>query len=430
MKININNLLILSKSVTFKNTLLTIISVGINGLLGAAFFILVARFLGPEDFGLFSVVIATTALIADIADFGTNTGIVRFVPYYLKIKSDDAYRLLKLSLEIKGLIWLTILILGLFSAPTISKIVFNKPELTFPLQMGLLGVGGAMFFSFTQSTLQAFEKYKYWSAINITANFFRLVIVIVLIFSNFADLNSSLFIYLVLPFFGFMIGLYFLPIKNILASNKETRMFKNLRAFNFSVGIFTVIAAVSGRLDTYIAARVLKIEEVGIYGAAVQLNSFILQIIGAIGVVVAPKIASFDTFGKMLSYFKKLQLMVCLLAFGLLLGSPLALIFIPWFYGDSYQALPLIFLIYFFGMLIYLMSVPIHTVIFYYYSRPQFFIYTAIGHLLLVFFVGNYLAINYGLIGLTIAVCLGMVFNLVVPFLYVINRIRKSKNNG
>jgi O-antigen/teichoic acid export membrane protein len=245
--------------------------------------------------------------------------------------------------------------------------------------------------------------------------------------AGFGQLPNSLFVYLGLPFCGFLLGLWFLPIKKIILVKNEKEMLKDFRSFSWSVGIFTVIAAVSVRLDTYIGARMLNPQDLGVYGAAVQLNSFILQIIGAIGVVVAPKFASFNTLDKMVTYFKKFQIMVILFALVILIGSPLVFIILPWFYGNGYEMLPMVFLIYLMGMLIYLISVPVHTVIFYYYSKPQIFIYLAIGHLFLMLGLATILTQYFGIVGLTIAVVVGMVFNLLVPLFYVLNRIRKGK---
>jgi O-antigen/teichoic acid export membrane protein len=415
---------------TFRQSMLTTIAVGINGVLGVCFFVLVARFLGPVEFGIFSIAIATISMVADIADFGTNTGIVRFIPKYLNQKTTDAYKLLKLSLEIKAVVWFIVLIVGISAASLIADIIFKKPELTLPLQLSFIGVGGAMLFSFTQASLQAYQKYKIWSFVNIFSNSLRLIIFLLIALAGFGQLPASLFIYLGLPFCGFLLGLWFLPIKNIIRAKNEIEMLKDFRSFSWSVGIFTVIAAISGRLDTYIGARLLSPQELGVYGAAVQLNSFILQIIGAIGVVVAPKFASFDTLDKMIAYLKKFQILVVLLALIILIGSPLVFIIFPLFYGNGYEMLPRIFLIYLVGMLIYLISVPVHTVIFYYFSKPQVFIYLAIGHLFLILGLATILTQYFGIIGLTIAVVVGMVFNLLVPLFYVLNRINKGKLNG
>ena len=70
-----------------KNLILTdtgkdavIVSIGtfINIVAGGLFFILTPRILGPEDYGLFSTVIATGLMAASIANFGIDTGILKF----------------------------------------------------------------------------------------------------------------------------------------------------------------------------------------------------------------------------------------------------------------------------------------------------------------------------------------------------------------
>ena len=64
---------------TFSQTVITSFGTIVNGILGLFFYVLAARYLGPSKFGIFSISVATIALIASIANFGVDTGIVRFV---------------------------------------------------------------------------------------------------------------------------------------------------------------------------------------------------------------------------------------------------------------------------------------------------------------------------------------------------------------
>jgi hypothetical protein len=75
---------------------------------------------------------------------------------------------------------------------------------------------------------------------------------------------------------------------------------------------------------------------------------------------------------------------------------------------------------------VHVISVPVHTVIFYYFSKPQVFIYLAIGHLFLILGLATILTQYFGIIGLTIAVVVGMVFNLLVPLFYVLMRLKQK----
>ena len=116
------------------------------------------------------------------------------------------------------------------------------------------------------------------------------------------NLNSSFLTYILLPFFGFSLSLFFIPIKNILRVKDELKVKNEFLRFNFWVALFTIIAAFSSRLDTFLTARLLSPQEIGIYGAANQLVQVVPQIIAALGIVIAPKFSSFVNIKQMLTY--------------------------------------------------------------------------------------------------------------------------------
>src|SRR3989304_6633383 len=63
---------------TGKDTVIVSIGTFINIVAGGLFFIIAPRILGPEDYGLFSTVVATGLMAASIANFGIDTGILKF----------------------------------------------------------------------------------------------------------------------------------------------------------------------------------------------------------------------------------------------------------------------------------------------------------------------------------------------------------------
>lgn len=413
------------KTATFKQSQITIIGTIINGLLGALFYILLARFMGPSDFGLLIVSVATLTLIADMVDFGTNTGLVRFVSSSLVSNKERAFRFLKLSLEIKFVIWILVLIIGVFLAPIIADKIFNKPELVLPLKLTMIGVGGALFFSFATSSLQAFQKYLTWSVVNISTNFLRLIFILLLFFYGQLNLTSGFVTYLSLPFLGFSLALLFIPTKKIIAIKNEFSVGKEFFRYNFYVALFTIIAAVSSRLDTFLIARFLPTHEIGIYGAANQLVFVVPQIVGALGIVAAPKFASFVDIKQMLIYFKKFQLMVIGLSILSLVAIPLSFYAIPLIYGPLYAETVLPFIILFFAMLIFLVSIPVHNSIIYYFGKSQVFVWVELGHFFIIGIFGYLLISNYGLRGAAISVLIGMIFNFIAPLIWFLLRIRR-----
>ena len=410
---------------TFRQSHITIEGTLINGALGALFYIVLARFLGPSDFGLLTISLTTLVLIADIADIGTNTGLIRFVSANLISQKDKAYRFLKLSLEIKLIAWGVAFLIVYLLAPFLATNIFHKEELLFPLRLVSLGVGSALLFSFATSSLQAYQKYFLWSLINILTNFLRLILLVALIYFSMLSVASSLFVYILLPFFGFFVTLFILPARKIFISQDEFKLSAELFKYNIPVATFSIIAAFSARLDTYLAAALLSSREVGIYGAASQLIQFMPQLVSALGLVSAPKFASFQDNRQMRTYFKKFQFFVlglCLLG---ILTIPVSNYLIPVFFGLQYQEAVTPFTFLFLAQLIFLFSIPVHHSIIFYFARPDIFIRVAIGHLIIIGGLGYVMISYFGILGASITVLIGTIFNFIYPLIWLMLKLKR-----
>ncbi len=413
------------RTATFKQSQITITGTIVNGTLGALFYIVLARLLGPSDFGLLTISLTTLVLIADIADIGTNTGLIRFVSSHINSDKEKAYRFLKLSLEIKLIAWVVAFAGVYLLAPFLAVAVFQKQELILPLRLVSFGIGAALLFSFATSALQAFQKYFLWSAVNILTNALRLILILALGYYSLLNVGSSLLAYIMLPFFGFFVTLFILPTRKFILSKEEFSLSGELFKYNIPVAIFTIIAAFSARLDTYLNAILLSSREVGIYGAANQLIQIMPQLVSALGLVSAPKFASFQKIDQMLIYFKKFQLFVLGLCILGLLAIPLAIYFIPLLLGSAYNEAIIPFVILFLGYLIFLFSIPVHHSIIFYLGRPDVFIWVSLGHLAIIGFLGYFLISGFGIIGAAVTVLVGMVFNFLYPLGWLLVRLRK-----
>lgn len=414
----------LLNTATLKHSSVTLTGTLLNGILGVLFFICTARILGPESFGLFSVSIVVLTFVADVADFGINTGLINFISKSIHSDKEKAFQIMKLGLEIKFIIWFLILVIGLLIAPFIARVVFLKPELTTLLQISFVGVGGAMLFSFVTNCLQAFQKFYYWSVLNVSLNALRLVLVLclaVVILLNSADV---LIIYILIPFIGFIFGLFLLPL-DFLRVTGEKRVFHDFFHYNKWVGFSVLISSLTSRIDTFLVTRMTDIFQVGLYSVAVQLTSFIPQFVYALAVVVAPKLGGFDSDEKAFKYLKKLQI----LCFGLgvigLIGIPIAYILIPFFYGVEYvgSLMPFIFL--FLAQLLFLISIPSHQAIYYYFSTPKVFLVFSFIQLVIITILGMILIPSLGINGAAIAILGGSIFNFLAPSLWVLKKFRK-----
>lgn len=410
---------------TFTQSAITLIGTVLNGILGLLFYIMTARFLGPADFGILVLSITALTLLSDLANLGTNTGIIRFVGKYINSDKEKVNRFLKLTFEFKLIVWLVILVLGLFLAPFIASSIFFKEELTTPLRITLVGVGGAMFYSFVTNSIQAHQKFLTWGILNVGTNLLRLLIVALLINIYGLNTQNTLYTYIIILFLGFFVGLIFLP--NFFKVKNELSVSKEFFDYNKWIALFIIIAAISSRMDTFLTGRFLSSTQVGIYGAANQLSQVVLQLTYALASVAAPKLASFNNDKVASLYLKKLQLLVCGLFLLGILSIPAISFLIPLVYGENYNQAVAPFVIIFIGQLFFLLAVPAHQSIFYYFSNPKIFVFTELMKLLITVTLGLLLIPTLGTIGAAFLVLITNIFSFAITGIWVIHKFSKQR---
>jgi O-antigen/teichoic acid export membrane protein len=294
------------------------------------------------------------------------------------------------------------------------------------LRIAFIGVGSILLFSFTTHSLQALQKFVSWSAIQVGTNLVRLLIIVIFYYMGSISVANTLGAYIIMPFLGFVFGLFILPSSFIKVTN-ENKVSKDFFNYNKWVAAFTLVAAIGSRLDTFITARLLSAAQLGIYAAANQLVQIVPQIVVAIGTVIAPKMASMTKIDDLVAYIKKTQVMVIVLSFMGVLAIPFVIYLIPILFGSEYLGSIPVFVVLLFGMLIFLISVPVHNAIFYYFSYPKLFLWLSLVHISIIS-VGGWFAIStYGVIGAAVVVLLGQVVGFVVPTIWIVRKIRLQR---
>ncbi len=410
---------------TFSHAFVSFGGTAITGILGVIFYAIVARYLGPSQNGIFAVSIATIALLSSISNIGLDTGLLKFVSESANKNPIKAARIMKLTLEIKGIIWLFLLLIGWTSMPLVVHLLFNKQELVTPLRIALIGVGTTLLSSYSTTLFQAHSRYLNWSTINVTSNATRLGIILVLVLLGGLTVNSALISYVVVLLGVFVVGVIVFP--QFISVKKEWSLFTEFMNFNKWIALFTVIAAVASRIDTYIATHFLSLSDVGIYSVGVSLVSFVTQVVLALASVVAPKLAQ-KSHKEFIVYFKKLLFFVLGLAvFGVVIGIPLGMVVIPLVYGAAYTSSVAPFSILLVGNALFLIALPVHTSIIYYFAYPRFFVYVTIIRLIITAGIGMWLIPQFGTVGAAVSVLVGNISDLTIPSVWVYRKIQSWK---
>ncbi len=408
------------RSRTFSQSLITSGTSVINGFLGMSFFVFSARILGPNEYGILTILFTVVPMLSDILDFGTNQSLVRFIPKYQN-HPDSKKSIIRKNLQIKlfsGV--LTAFTLAILSK-IISETIFGKGELTTTISLLGLGVLGQLLFSFSTSVEQAEEKYWNWSQLLIGTNLLRLVVTILLFVLGIASPVCVGLVYVLSPLMGFLTS-YILKVRRVIGQGHVGQVPVDFYRFNRWATAFTTVSSVGSRIDTLISSRLLSLDLLGNYGLANQSVSILPQISGGIGAVMAPKFASFSTQAKNSSYLFKSTLFTSGVSlFAALLIFPIGI----WMFslaGEAFLQSTLAFMPLLISMVLFSATAPVRDSILYYYSDPKFFFWIGLAHVFLVS-VSSYLLIPaLGLVGSGVSVLVGQIFILFACLLYIYSK--------
>ena len=191
---------------TSKDTAIVFTGTLVNVLVGGLFFILAPRILGPSDFGLFSTVIATGMLATNIANFGIDTGILRFA------KGEDFNKILSIALKSYLFLGFFIGILGASISPLIASFL-NQSELTNLFRIAFAAIIFLLLTNFFVAGLQAKEEFVKASLVNIVSNVLRLILLVLAVIFLKTGLTFITFIFFFVTIASVIFGRIFLSVK-------------------------------------------------------------------------------------------------------------------------------------------------------------------------------------------------------------------------
>lgn len=416
------------KTSTVKQSSVTLISVFLNGVTGFAFYFLIARFIGAEANGVFGLVGSLVALVSSVANLGVDTAATRFYAKYKDIDRPKAMSALKIAFVTKMTSWSIIAILGILLSGYVAEYAFSDIGLVVYVRIAFAAALGSMAFSFACAVLQAQQRFLHWGAINVGGNIVRLIVTLLFVYFSLLTKEVSILILVVFPFLTALAGFYFLP--NFYKVKIKKSFFKNFLKFSLWVGASGVLSAIVSRVDVLIAARYVSLYELGNYSVATTLVAFISQIVMALGMVVAPKFSGFTTNQEATTYLKKTMIAVVALSFvGVAFGVFLAYYFVPFAYGSEYALVsgPLSVLISAYS--IFLISMPIHSIVVYYFGNTRIMFVTTLLQGLCLLISLDLLTRYYGILGTSAAVFIGMLVVLFVPLIWLLLKLRNEKQH-
>lgn len=247
-----------------------------GGFLGSfanyLFHLVVARRLGPEDYGIlnslisllyeFSIPIATLTIV-----------IVRYVAFFKGQKRQSAIQSLFFKIN-KKLIFLTpfLLVFFLILLPLISDFLrLPSPVLYFFLVLSFII---SLFPAVGKSFLQGLSLFSPVAGIGVFESFFRLILTIILLLLGFG-LLGAVFPYLIMSVISLLMTFYFT--KNLLNRKNQEPIPEKKEIFNFILPVFLNNLGMTALItsDIILARHFLPAETAGLYSSVSTLGKII-----------------------------------------------------------------------------------------------------------------------------------------------------------
>jgi len=384
------------KTKTIKDSAVVSGGMVFSTLLSAATIFLLARWLGPGDFGLYAASLAIAVIVTDSLELAISGSVVNFGAK----NNASSQKLIKYGLILKLALGLGLGILAAVLAKPVSGWI--NPALNQPFYLVALIIPLNFLMRFPRSVLQSQRRFWADSSLEVITSLGRFLSVAGFYFSGSLTVITGLWAYLSGAVAALMIGSALISWKFLKERiDQETR--RHFFQFQKWLTIGFILAAIHGRMDTAILLKLAGPAATGIYQAAFRFFMPVMQLAAALSLVFAPRFASFVTRQEARIYLKKAAKLTLLLGLGVLLMLPLAPWLVSLIFGSAYSSAVLPARILSLGFALFIVMAPFTAYLIYSVNRTRVFALINFLQLLLLLILDYWLIPNFGAVGAAIA---------------------------
>jgi O-antigen/teichoic acid export membrane protein len=267
-----------------KSSVIVFIGLFLSKLFTYAYKVIIARYFGPEIYGLFALALIIVSLFVIFSQLGLARGLVRYLSIYLA--KDQPNKVQYLSRVLLHFFSLTGIIFGIvlfLLSEFISVNIFHNPGLIIFLQIfSIMVILNSLLEAFL-SILQAHEKIAWYSFIfNILQNFIKVVMIIFLIFIGVGS-NAVIFSYLIAMFISCLVA-YIVCKKTIphifekpkIDEKEKTTILKEVFSYSWPMMFSLLAMTVFYLTDSLVIGYLLDASNVGFYNAATPIAALLI----------------------------------------------------------------------------------------------------------------------------------------------------------
>ena len=273
--------LVRDSALTFLTRIVFFILQGISALL-------LARSLGPEGRGLYSLIVTLPHIAALICNLGFSVCCTYFVSSGL-LPKNKVFSLAVIFPVITGVI--IIVPLSIWTQSYIDI----YPEVPAPLfRIALFLIPIIALFNNSIAFLQGEKRFKSFNLTNISNPGLFLIFFILFVLVFDLGIYGAIFSWQVGFFLAFLIGLYFILKSNRFTFQVSIPELKKMTKYGSRVAVSELLTFLNYRLDIFLVGYFLDVKAVGLYTVAVVIAETLWFLASSISSVLLPNLSECD----------------------------------------------------------------------------------------------------------------------------------------
>ena len=294
------------KKPTSRSIIINTIGNYLNVVFVAFFAFLLVRIMHPSEYGVLSVLLGISYVLANILDFGTTASIYSYLPVMIEKKQSNTYVFLKTILIYQTGFSAIVITLLLITFPYLDKVFFKTGAPWWELYLTTFSVLFFIWQNYAINCLNAAKKFFQANLYLNLSNIIKTILIFILIPLKLINVGSIIFAFGIFgPLIFFLLVFFYKKhiFKLMVISPIDRKEFR----FGYTVTCFIAsqFFNLAQRMDLFLLSFFLsKSAEVGYYGLAQKIILTVTASIASITQVLSPQFSKVKTKPEIIKEFK------------------------------------------------------------------------------------------------------------------------------
>lgn len=281
------------KDPTRKNIFINTVGNYVNVFFTALFALILVRVMSPVEYGVLSVLLGITYVLANILDFGTTATIYSQVPLFYETKDNKLFQFIKTTFFFQTIFSAIVITLLLFFFPYLDRVFFRTGVEQWVLYVTTISVLFFIWQNFISNIFAASKKFLRSNVYLNIGNIVKTLVIVLFWYSGSISVGTVIFVFgIVGPGVFFLLVLFtnskYLPQFYYAQIKKEDFKFSYTITYFLSSQFYNL----GLRMDLFLLSGILGGAALGYYGLSQKIILTIITSVISITQVLSPGFAA------------------------------------------------------------------------------------------------------------------------------------------